>query len=130
MASSRKSAKNRSPKSRRAAPREESGGVMLRMFLALVVLGGLAVASATIRIGDTTVLAHMRSIIGGDPAKKAAEPGPSATKAVARELERPPAKKDAQKPAQAAPVASRGDNPPAEVIDDDDRAALEKLLPR
>lgn len=128
MARNPKSAKNKSPKGRREAPEEEGGSVMFRLFLALIVLGGVAVAAATIRIGDNTVLAHMRSIIGWEEAQNAPKPAPSATKAVTRELQKPPVKKDAPKSAQPASAPSRGDNAPAEVINDDDRAALDKLL--
>lgn len=127
MARSSKSAKSKSSRSRRGAPVEENDGVMLRMILALLVLGGIAFASATVRIGDTTVLEHMRGVVGWEGVVAVSKPTPTVTKAVEREL-RQPMQKSPTTPASAPSVASLGDNPPAEVIDAADRAALEKLL--
>lgn len=128
MARPSKSAKSKSSRSRRAPPPEEEGSVLVRLLLALVVLLGVAFAAATVRIGDTTVLDHMRAVIGWEPGGETPKPPPSATKAVARELEQKGTKQKAAKAAQPASAVPRGDNPPAEDIDDADRAALEKLL--
>lgn len=109
----------------------EGGGVMIRLMLSLVVLGAVTFAAATVRIGERTVLEHGQSLVDWDQVSKSAgEVGQLATEAVQRELEQAREREAASAPEKRPTVAARGDNAPAEVIGDEDRAALEKLLPR
>lgn len=103
----------------RQAQEESSGGCLFPLVFSLLVLGVVAWASVTVEIGDRTLWEHGRTLAGFGEPQTRPTPG-RATPDVARELERKPPRPE--KPALAEPA-------PVEHITDEDRRALEALLP-
>jgi len=131
MARSPKNVKKQPRKVQKRGPVEapERGSVMIRLLVSLVVLGAVAVAATTVRVGDRTIYEHGYALVNWEAvAEGATEAGRAATRLVQRELETAAERQpEAEAPVK---VVALGDNAPAEHIEAADRAALESLLPR
>lgn len=131
MARSPKTVKKQPRKARGPVDAPQGGSVMIRLLVSLVVLGAMAVAATTVKVGDRTIYEHGHALVNWEAvAEGATEAGRAATRLVQRELETA-AERAEEKPSSSGPskVVALGDNPPAEHLDAADRAALDSLLP-
>lgn len=127
MARSPKNVKKQAKKAKGPVEAHQGGSVMIRLLVSLMVLGAVAVAATTVRVGDRTIYEHGHALVNWDAvAEGASEAGRAATRLVQRELETAAERSDQ---GTAPTRVALGDNPPAEQLEAADRAALDSLLP-